>query len=125
MSEEKLPKEIEITLPTAQEWVRKYKETAVESESRAKKIDGYLIPIESLQGVMKQIIDAVRAYVGINDQGEQTLMLVGTRLNLKTGIYEDVFPKAVNNEAAKEAEIVYDGVRTCPPYGDPNSPMNI
>ena len=90
MSEEKLPKEIEITLPTAQEWVRKYKETAVESESRAKKIDGYLIPIESLQGVMKQKIDAVRAYVGINDQGEQTLMLVGTRLNLKTGIYEEV-----------------------------------
>ena len=77
------------------------------------------------EGVMKQKIDAVRAYVGINDQGEQTLMLVGTRLNLKTGIYEDVFPKAVNNEAAKEAEIVYDGVRTCPPYGDPNSPMNI
>ena len=60
MSEEKLPKEIEITLPTAQEWVRKYKETAIESESRAKKIDGYLISIESLQGVMKQKIDAVR-----------------------------------------------------------------
>ena len=60
MSEEKLPKEIEITLPTAQQWVKKYKETAVDAESRAAKIDGYLIPIESLQGVMKQKIDAVR-----------------------------------------------------------------
>lgn len=125
MSEEKLPKQIEITLPTAQEWVKKYKETAVDAESRAAKIDGYLIPIESLQGVMGQKIDAVRAYVGINDQGEQTLMLVGTRLNPVTGIYEDVFPKALNSEVAKEEEIVYDGVRTCPPYGDPNSPMNI
>ena len=47
MSEEKLPKEIEITLPTAQQWVKKYKETAVDAESRAAKIDGYLIPIES------------------------------------------------------------------------------
>ncbi len=52
---------------------------------RAKKIDGYLIPIESLQGVMKQKIDAVRAYVGINDQGEQTLMLVGTAFEPKDG----------------------------------------
>lgn len=125
MTEEKFPGKIEITLPTAQEWVKKYKETAIEAESRAAKIDGYLIPIESLQGVMKQKIDAVRAYVGINDQGEQTLMLVGTRLNVKTGIYEDVFPKTVNNEAAKEEEIVYDASRPCPPFGDPNSPMNV
>jgi hypothetical protein len=73
---------------------------------------------------MKQKIDAVRAYVGINDLGEQTLMLVGTRLNVKTGIYEDVFPKALNSEVAKEEEIVYDASRPCPPYGDPNSPMN-
>jgi len=125
MSEEKLPKQIEITLPTAQEWVKKYKENAVAAESRAQKIEGYLIPLESLHGVMKHKIDAVRAYIGINDEGEQTLMLVGTRLNEKTGIYEDVFPKNATNEAAREAEIVYDGVRTCPPYGDPNSPLNI
>nr|WP_315173962.1 hypothetical protein [uncultured Flavobacterium sp.] len=125
MSEEKRPKEIEITLPKAQEWVRKYKETTVAAEARTKKVEGYLIPLESLQGVMKHKIDAVRAYIGINEEGDQALMLVGTRLNQKTGIYEDVFPKTVNNEAAKEAEIVYDGTRLCPPFEDPNSPMNI
>jgi hypothetical protein len=124
MSEEKRPKEIEITLPTAQEWVRKYKETTLAAESRSQKVEGYLIPIESLQLVMKHKIDAVRAYIGINEEGDQALMLVGTRLNPKTGIYEDVFPKTANSAGAKEAEIVYDGTVPCPPNGDPNSPMN-
>lgn len=122
MSEEKFPGKIEITLPTAQEWVKKYKEPKLEAKS--KKIDAYLIPLESLQKVMDQKIDAVRAYKGINELGEETLMFVGTVLNTKTGIYEDVFPQAFNNEVASETEIVYDGGRPCPPYGDPNSPMN-
>nr|WP_315157126.1 hypothetical protein [uncultured Flavobacterium sp.] len=122
MSEEKFPGKIEITLPTAQEWVKKYKEPKLEAKS--KKIDAYLIPLESLQKVMDQKIDAVRAYKGINELGEETLMFVGTVLNASTGIYEDVFPQAFNNEVASETEIVYDGGRPCPPYGDPNSPMN-
>jgi hypothetical protein len=122
MSEEKFPGKIEITLPTAQGWVKKYKEPKLEAKS--KKIDAYLIPLESLQKVMNQKIDAVRAYKGINDEGEETLMFVGAVLNTKTGIYEDVFPQAFNNEVAKEAEIVYDGGRPCPPFGDPGSPLN-
>jgi hypothetical protein len=115
MSEEKFPGKIKISLPTAQEWVKKYKEPKLEAKS--KKIDAYLIPLESLQKV-------VRAYKGINELGEETLMFVGTVLNASTGIYEDVFPQAFNNEVASETEIVYDGGRPCPPYGDPNSPMN-
>jgi hypothetical protein len=122
MSEEKFPGKIKISLPTAQEWVKKYKEPKLEAKS--KKIDAYLIPLESLQKVMDQKIDAVRAYKGINELGEETLMFVGTVLNASTGIYEDVFPQAFNNEVASETEIVYDGGRPCPPYGDPNSPMN-
>jgi hypothetical protein len=123
MSEEKFPGKIEITLPTAQGWVKKYKEPKLEAKS--KKIDAYLIPLESLQKVMDQKIDAVRAYKGINELGEETLMFVGTVLNASTGIYEDVFPSTSETAKLTEEQVVYDGSRPCPPYGDPNSPMNI
>lgn len=123
MTEEKFPGKIEITLPVAQKWVKKHK--APKEEANSKKIDAYLIPIESLQLVMNQKIDAVRAYKGINEAGEETLMFVGTVLNEKTGIYEDVFPNSSGVAKSVDDEIVYDGVRPCPPFGDPNSPMNI
>lgn len=123
MTEEKFPGKIEITLPTAQEWVKKYKKPKVETKS--KNIDAYLIPIESLQKVMDQQIDAVRAYKGINDAGEETVMLVGAVLNTKTGIYEDVFPNGIGNAEVRDASIVFDGSAPCPPFGDPNSQMNI
>ncbi|MGL2988278.1 hypothetical protein ACSVH5_11845 [Flavobacterium sp. RSSA_27] len=122
MTEEKFPGKIEITLPTAQEWVKKYK--APKAEDNSKKVDAYLIPLESLQKVMDQKIDAVRAYKGINDAGEETLMLVGTVLDSKTGIYVDVFPNGIGNAESGDTEIVYDGTVPCPPNGDPNSPMN-
>jgi hypothetical protein len=122
MTEEKFPGKIEITLPTAQTWVKKYK--APKAEDNSKKVDAYLIPLESLQLVLNQQIDAVRAYKGINDAGEETLMFVGTVLDSKTGIYVDVFPNGIGNAESGDTEIVYDGSRPCPPYGDPNSPMN-
>lgn len=122
MTKEKFPGKIQITLPTAQEWVKKYKQPKLEAKS--KKVDAYLIPLESLQKVMDQKIDAVRAYKGINELGEETLMLVGTVLNATTGIYEDVFPSTSNTAKLTEEPLVYDGGRPCPPYGDPNSPMN-
>lgn len=123
MSEEKFPGKIEITLPTAQVWVKKYK--APKAEDNSKKVDAYLIPLESLQLVLNQQIDAVRAYKGINDAGEETLMFVGTVLNTKTGIYEDIFPNRFGNAESGDTEIVYDGGRPCPPFSDPNSPMNV
>lgn len=123
MNENKFPEAIEISLSTAQEWVKKYKEP--KAESKSKKIDAYLIPLESLQLVMNQEIDAVRAYKGINTAGEETLMFVGTRLNVKTGIYEDVFSNSAAATKSENTEIVYDGSKPCPPFGDPTSPMNI
>jgi hypothetical protein len=122
MTEEKFPGEIKISLEKAQKWVKNYKDPKAEVNS--KKIDAYLIPLESLSLVLAQDIDAVRAYVGVNDLGEQTLLFVGTKLNKETGIYVDVFSKGVVLENGTE-EVVYDGGRPCPPYGDPESPMNI
>ncbi|MGL2995001.1 hypothetical protein [Flavobacterium sp. TSSA_36] len=123
MNEENFSSKVAIPLVTAQEWVKKYKKPKVKETD--KKTDAYLIPLESLQKVMDQKIDAVRAYKGINDAGEETLMLVGTVLNPQTGIYVDVFPSASDMAKLADTEMVYDASRPCPPYGDPNSPMNV
>jgi len=122
MSEEKNLGSVEVSLAVGQEWAKKYRGAKGEEEGK-KKINAYLIPLESIKLVLNQDIDAVRAYIGINNAGEQNVMLVGTKLDKETGIYVDVFQKGVGAEN-DGADVLYDASRPCPPYGDPNSPMN-
>ncbi|WP_264525087.1 MULTISPECIES: hypothetical protein [unclassified Flavobacterium] len=127
MSEEKNLGSVEVSLAVGQEWARKFRKAKIDGRE---KVDAYLIPIESLKLVMDQDIDAVRAYVGINNAGEQNLMLVGTKRDPKTGIYVDVFKQQQSLTGARTAgegegeDVLYDASRPCPPYTDPNSPMN-
>ncbi|CAA9201431.1 hypothetical protein ACHRVW_23035 [Flavobacterium collinsii] len=125
MSEEKNLGSVEVSLAVGQEWARKFRNA---KEDNKKKVDAYLIPLESIKLVLDQDIDAVRAYVGINNAGEQNLMLVGTKLNPKTGIYVDVFKQQQSLAGARTAgdgeDVLYDASRPCPPYTDPDSPMN-
>ncbi|AYN04963.1 hypothetical protein [Flavobacterium sp. 140616W15] len=96
------------------------------------KVRAFLIPKINLEMVLAQGIDAARAYIGINDEGVQTLMLVGTRLNKDTLIYEDMLPKPGdskpgNSKDGNETAIppaIYDFSQPCPPQGDPSSPLN-
>lgn len=124
MAEEKFPGKIEIQLSTGETWARKYRDS--KDDEIKKKINAYLIPIESLEAVLKLkdtlAIDAVRAYIGVNDLGEQNLMFVGAKLDPKTGVYKDVF--ALGDDSVSDSEVVYDGSRPCPPFGDDDSPMN-
>ncbi|WP_374173805.1 hypothetical protein [Flavobacterium tructae] len=124
MSEEKKLGSVEVSLAVGQEWARKFRK----SQDGKGKVDAYLIPLESIKLVLDQDIDAVRAYVGINNAGEQNLMLVGTKLDPKTGVYVDVFKKQLAAAGARIAgdgeDVLYDASRPCPPYTDPNSPMN-
>jgi len=122
MAEEKFPGKIEIELSTGIEWAKKFRTSKVEES----KINGYLIPLETLEEVLKLKhtlqIDAVRAYVGINDSGEQNLIFTGAKLDLDTEIYKDVFGE--KSSGLKGEFVVYDGSRPCPPCTDPESPMN-
>ncbi|WP_264531128.1 hypothetical protein [Flavobacterium sp. N502540] len=124
MSEEKNLGSVEVSLAVGQEWARKFRK----SQEGKGKVDAYLIPLESIKLVLDQDIDAVRAYVGINNAGEQNLMLVGTKLDPKTGVYVDVFKKQQAAAGARTAgdgeDVLYDASRPCPPYTDPGSPMN-
>jgi hypothetical protein len=116
MSEETFPEPIQIPLATAKEWEKRYQDdTTIEDPKN--KVKSYLIPRESLELVLQLDADEVRAYIGINDQGEKTLLFVGAKFDKETGQYIDVYgpPASQQNRSAAE-EIVYDGVRSCPPY---------
>ncbi|MEP6803385.1 MAG: hypothetical protein ABI892_02600 [Flavobacterium sp.] len=120
MSEEKNLGSVEVGLTQAKVWVDKYRKAPAENEEGKNKTNAFLIPLETLKLVLDQDIDAVRAYKGINNAGEQVLLFVGTKLDKKTGIYRDVFKTGSELE---NDDVVYDATRPCPPNGDPESPL--
>jgi hypothetical protein len=119
---------VEIPLTEGKLWAEKYRRSSGLEEDGKNKVDAYLIPLETLKQVLDQDIDAVRAYKGINNAGQQVLMFVGTKLDAKTGIYKDVFKTGVAaKDSAATADgggVVYNMTQPCPPNGDPTSPMN-
>ncbi|MTH17349.1 hypothetical protein [Flavobacterium sp. LC2016-01] len=126
MANQKLPeRDTDISLEVAQDWVAKWKKQTDE-ETAKKRVNSFLIPKVNLEKVLAQGIDAARAYIGINDKGLQTLMIVGTTYNEETGIYEDQIPGyKVAAKAAAEGAGIYDFSEPSPPTPpDPNSPMN-
>lgn len=121
MNEELSLENIEISLSEGIKWADKYrKDTGIE-EGKRKKVDGFLIPVETLRMVLNQDIQAVRAYNGINNEGEQTLIFVGAKWDPEKKIYVDVFR---SDGLEMGGDVVYDGARPVPPYGDPESPLN-
>ncbi len=120
-------KDTEITLDVAQKWVKKWKDSDGGLTVSGKKIDSFLIPKYSLEKLLAENIDAARAYIGINDEGLQTIMLVGTRKDDK-GIYRDLIKGYTPNEtkALTDSEgDIYDFNQPNPPgTGDDESPMN-
>lgn len=114
---------VEIPLSEGVEWTKKYRDSK-ELAEEGKKVTGYLIPLDALKLVLDQDIDAVRAYKGINNAGEETLLFVGTKFDPETGIYKDVFNDSTNTASrGEEGEVVYDTSRPVPPFGDPSSPL--
>ncbi|MRX67651.1 hypothetical protein SAMN06265349_10517 [Flavobacterium resistens] len=124
MANERLPeKDTNITLEVAQTWVASWKKQTDE-ETAKKRVNSFLIPKVNLEKVLAQGIDAARAYIGVNDKGLQTLMIVGTTYNEKTGIYEDQIP-GYKDGVTEDGAGIYDFTEPSPPAtADPDSPMN-
>ncbi|MBB1192831.1 hypothetical protein DNC80_04015 [Flavobacterium sp. SOK18b] len=124
MINENLSDPIEVSLQTAEKWTKAYRGNQ-ELEDASKKVNAFLIPRESLEAVLALKTDAVRAYMGINDKKEKTLIFVGANKD-ETGIYRDVFGTLGTEKDAdldEDISIVYDASRPCPPHGDPDSPL--
>jgi len=107
-----------INLQTAQTWAKKWRK--VEGNyNEHHEVHAFLIPKEDIIQLLEQGVDAVRAYIGVDENNVEKLMIVGTLYNAATDIYKDMLPNQT-----PEGNI-YDFVSPCPPCCDPTSPLNI
>ncbi|TDD75292.1 hypothetical protein [Flavobacterium caseinilyticum] len=111
-----------IPLKTAQKWAKRW--TKREGNyNKHHDVNAFLIPKIDLLEVLAEGVDAVRAYIGVNDEGVEKLMIVGTKYNPATGIYVDIITQGVGDTAGLGDDI-YDFTEPCPPAGDPESALN-
>lgn len=124
MAEDKSPIDVAIPLKTAEVWTKNYRDDLSIEDSK-KRVNSYLIPRETLEMVLKLNTTKIRAYFGVNDKKERTLIFVGAELEKETGIYRDVFGSEQLTEDESETIVVYDFSEPSPPYkGDETSPLN-
>jgi hypothetical protein len=119
----KVGKEVNtIPLAEAQRWANRW--TKKEGNyNKHHHLHAFLIPKVDLLEVLIEGVDAVRAYIGVNDKGIEKLMIVGTKLNPETGIYEDMITVDNNENVANAADDIYDFTQPCPTVCDTSSPM--
>lgn len=111
-----------IPLKTAQKWTKRWSKKEGDY-NKHHHVNAFLIPKVDLLEVLAEGVDAVRAYIGVDDAGVEKLMIVGTKFNPETGIYVDMISDTLGNSAAGQDNI-YDFTEPCPPASDPESPLN-
>jgi hypothetical protein len=119
----KMEKEVNtIPLKEAQKWAKRWAKKEGDY-NKHHQLHAFLIPKVDLLEVLAEGIDAVRAYIGVDENNVEKLMIVGTKFDAETGIYVDMINVGVANARA-EQDSVYDFTSPCPPNGDPASPLN-
>lgn len=108
-----------ISLETAQKWAKKWR---LEEGDYNKHhfIKAFNIPKEDLIQILMEEVDGIRAYIGVNDNDEEKLMLVGTKYNEETDTFEDMLPDRKENLQGK----IYDFTHPCPHMCDRDSSLN-
>lgn len=109
-----------ISLNEAQRWAKRWSKEEGQY-NKHHHVHAFLIPKKDILEVLVEGIDAVRAYIGVNDKGVEKLMIVGTKLDPLTGIYVDMISEG--DGVNKEADAIYDFTEPCPTACDPESPM--
>jgi hypothetical protein len=110
-----------IPLKTAQKWAKRWAKREG-NYNKHHHLNAFLIPKVDLLEVLTEGVDAVRAYIGVDDEGVEKLMIVGTKYDSETGIYVDMITVGVGDTTTKKEDI-YDFTSPCPSVCDPQSPM--
>ncbi|MGK0295557.1 MAG: hypothetical protein ACI884_001720, partial [Ulvibacter sp.] len=88
--------------------------------------------VKDIEGVLKEIKSQgsgakARAYLAIDETGEEKLVFVGTEYVPATPkdkeYYKDLLPEA-GAAAGAGANSIWDFTSPCPPYCDDSSPLN-
>lgn len=106
-----------IDLPTAQTYAKKWRKEEGTYNAHHE-VHAFLIPKEDLVGLLSENVDAIRAYLGIDENDVEKLMFVGTKYDAATDTYVDMVP------GKKPEGDIYDYTNPCPPACDPESPLN-
>jgi hypothetical protein len=124
MADENIPQNVAVPVQTAKKWTKNYRDN-LEIEGPKKKVNSYLIPRETLEMVLKLNTTKVRAYVGLTDKNENTLIFVGAELEEGSSTYRDVFGTEFLGSDPDESPVVYDFSEPSPP-GKPDglSPLS-
>ncbi len=107
-----------ISLETAQKWAKKWRKEE-DHYNEHHEVHAFLIPLEDLTQLIDQGVDAVRAYIGVDENDDEKLMLVGTKYDQDTDTYYDMLPSGSSSQGE-----IYDFTRPCPPCCDKTSSLN-
>ena len=114
-------KENTITLKEAQTWAARWRQEEGDY-NKHHELKAFLIPKIDLQEVLAEGIDAARAYIGIDEDGVERLMIVGTKYDEDTKTYVDMITGTNGAGVLLEGDI-YDFTQPCPDTCDKNSPL--
>ena len=106
-----------INLKTAQSYARKWRKEEGTYNAHHD-LHAFFIPKDDLIQLLDEGVDGVRAYLGVDANNVEKLMIVGTRYNSLHDTYDDMLP-----DAAHPGQI-YDFTRPCPPFCGFNSSLN-
>ncbi|MFV8440571.1 hypothetical protein [Flavobacterium sp. LB2P44] len=112
-----------IPLKTAQNWAKRWAKQEG-NYNQHHHVKAFLIPKVDVLEVLKEGVDAVRAYLGVDDNGVEKLMIIGTKLDPLTGVYVDMITETEGDgDTAAASDDIYDFTQPCPTACDPESPM--
>lgn len=108
-----------ISLTTAREYAKRWR-SEEGSYDKHNKLHAFLIPKENLEALLKEDVDAVRAYIGVDEKGGEKLMIVGTKWSHETETQDDMLPLLGTKFAGK----IYDFTMPCPRFCGHKSALN-
>lgn len=117
-------KENTITLEDAKKWAARWRKEEGTYNAHHE-LKAFLIPKIDIIEVLDEDIDAARAYIGVDDDGIERLMIVGTRYDPKTDTYVDMITESTaKTDLGKRPEgDIYDFTQPCPSTCDIDSPL--
>ena len=130
-----VPNENNFTIPLSQakEWTANWR------KNNPNLSKAFLLPVEDLIGCLMEMgiittdskgnttikfkeEDKVRTYLGIDKDGEEKLIMVGTKN--EGGTYTDIIREETAVEKSGGNSGIYNYSKPCPPECDPKSPLN-
>jgi hypothetical protein len=107
-----------IDMKTALSWAKRWRKEEGTYNAHHE-LHAFLIPKEDIAALAQQEgVDAIRAYIGVDENDVEKLMIVGTTYNKTRESFDDMIPDS------QTPGLIYDFTRPCPPACGYHSPLN-